>query len=156
MEAPVAATDEPPRSPPSRRPATTDAAAALLGNETISGAGLGWAAAVDDGPVLALDTPDEAMAEGQIESFFDDMAFQAVEPAPRGGQEPGAWSVQDNAQRAPPPLPSDASGLPIGVVDDDDIPVVMGNVDAAGGAPAPQKNDPFSGLDWVVGEPGKK
>ncbi len=142
---------------PSRKPATTDTAASLLGNETIAGAGLGWAAAVDDGPVLALDTPDEAVAEGQIESFFDDMAFQAAESAPRGAQEPGSWSVQDNAPRAPPPLPNDAA--PIGVVDDDDIPVVMGNVDLAavpGRTLTPAKNDPFTGLDWVVGEPGKK
>lgn len=129
----------------------------MLGNETIAGAGLGWAAAVEEGPVLSLDTPDEAVAEGQIESFFDDMAFQAAESAPRG--EPpqgGAWSVQDSAQRLPAPAP--APNAPIGVIDDDDIPVVMGNdlPVVPGRTPTPPKSDPFNGLDWIVGEPGKK
>jgi hypothetical protein len=115
--------------------------------------------------VLSLDTPDEENAEVQIESFFDDMAFQAAESAPRG-EAAGSWSVQES--KGPPPLPGDTTNdgigdgsdgdKPIGVVDDDDIPVVMGNdlPVAVGRTPTPAKNDPFSGLDWVVGEPGKK
>lgn len=127
----------------------------MLGNETVASAGLGWAAAVDDGPVLALDEPEQAVE--QIETFFDNMAFEAADPQPRGtAPEASTWSVQDTANK------SNAPPGAIGVVDDDDIPVVMGNDlpvvtgQAAPANPAPAASDPFSGLDWVVGEPGKK
>lgn len=126
--------------------------------------------------MLSLEEPDEdpagvnagaltAQAAGQIENFFDNMAFQPVEAPPRGTpNEASSWSVTESAgpgapqaaaAAAVPAAPTEDAVKPLGVVDDDDIPVVMGNDLPVVHGRSPTK-DPFNGLDWIVGEPAKK
>lgn len=123
-------------SMPTAQPAPASPVSALLGNDV----GPSWPAD-DDGEVLSLDSPVEGGDE-QIASFFDDLAFQGVEPQPRGLEPQPSSSWQINEQPAAPELAEEEIPLIVG----EDLPVVA----------ASPANDPFNGLEWIVGEPGKK